>query len=39
MDKRFANAICGHNEKQDVSDGYFTATVMEMKAALDRFPR
>jgi integrase len=39
MDKRFANAICGHNEKQDVSDGYFTASVEEMKTALDSFPR
>lgn len=39
MEERIQHAICGHNEKRDVADGYFTATISEMKAGLDRFPR
>ncbi|MCX8255324.1 Phage integrase family protein [Beijerinckiaceae bacterium RH AL1] len=38
METRIQHAICGHNQKRTVADGYFTATIGEMKAALDRFP-
>ena len=39
MEERIQHAICGHNEKRNVADGYFTATIAEMKAGLDNFPR
>ncbi len=38
MEERIQHAICGHNEKRDVADGYFTATIAEMKAGLDNLP-
>ena len=38
MDKRYANAICGHNEKSDVSDRYLTGMIAELKTAMDSFP-
>ena len=39
MEDRVLRAICGHNQKRSAADGYFHATVAEMKAGLDRFPR
>lgn len=38
FDKRIQNAICGHNKNKDASDGYYTATIEEMSAALKKFP-
>lgn len=39
MEERVQHAICGHNEKRTVADSYYTATIAEMKAGLDRFPK
>ncbi|WP_181300666.1 tyrosine-type recombinase/integrase [Bosea sp. 124] len=39
IQKRFANAITGHNHKKDVSDGYFSARPKALKSKIDAYPR
>jgi integrase len=37
--KRIANAITGHNRKQDVSDGYYSARPKALRTAIEAYPR
>uniref|UniRef100_A0A9E7ZM20 Tyrosine-type recombinase/integrase n=1 Tax=Bosea sp. NBC_00436 TaxID=2969620 RepID=A0A9E7ZM20_9HYPH len=39
IEKRYANAICGHNHKKDVSDRYFSARPKALKVRIDAYPR
>ena len=37
--KRISTAITGHNKKRDSSDGYVTPSLIQLRAAMDKYPR
>ena len=39
IDKRYSNAITGHNHGKDVSDRYFSARPKALKIRIDAYPR
>ncbi len=39
ISKRHQNAINGHNKNKDASDGYVQFPILDLKQALDKFPR